>query len=457
MKEKKKKINLVGCLLMGIGCIVGSGIFGTLPEVARDIGPGVIYALAGAAIVVIFRAITRMYTSAALPSSASSFMYATKLMHPYVGAGLSFNAFLQPTMVSLFGVLFATYFQSLFPNLKISATLVSVGLLLVFTCVAWFGNKTSVTASNVMVVLLLLAIALYIFLGLPRVDGDNISFMSIVKPGIALSSISAAIGVLTSSLSGASSVAEIADDVENPGTNVPLALVLCPVIVAVIYIFMAIVTIGVVPYAQVESLSQVAEYFLSPALLKFFIVGGPIAGIVTSLVPVALACVAGLEYAGKTRVLPDIFCRKNKHGVAAFSLFVVSAISIAICATGATFGVIMTIFSFTNTLCELPNTISPIFAYKKYPKTCDHSSVHMNIQLARVLSVITFAICAYLCVQMALTLDMKTVIGILAVYGVGYIYFFFRIKYLKDKEGLDLIEDMKKPYAPWEEKETSYK
>lgn len=457
MNGKKKKINLIGCLLMGTGCIVGSGIFGTLPEVAREIGPGLIYALIGAAVVVILRSISRMYTSAALPTSASTFMYASKLMHPGVGAMISINAFLQPTMVSLFGVLFSVYFQNLFPAIEMNSTLISVGLLVVFTLVAWFGNKTSVTASNVMVILLLGAIALYIILGMPKIDAEHITFLQIVKPGIALSSLSAAIGVLTSSLSGASSVAEIADDVENPGKNVPITLILCPVIVAVVYILMAVVTIGVVPYAEVQSLSQVAEHFLSPALLTFFIVGGPLAGIITSLVPVALACVAAMSYSAKTKFLPEVFCRENRHGVPVLSLLVVSAIAIGICATGATFGVIMTVFSFTNTLGELPNTLSPIFAYRKYPKSCQHSSVPMGKNLAAVLAVITFLICAYLCVQMALTLDKMAVAGILSVYLAGYLYFFLRTRYLRNRRDIDLIAEMGKAYQPWQDKEASYR
>lgn len=130
-------------------------------------------------------------------------------------------------------------------------------------------------------------------------------------------------------------------------------------------------------------------------------------------------------------------------------------IAIAICATGATFGVVMTIFSFCNTLAELPNTLSPMFAYKKYPKCCDNSSVHMNRKVAYVLSVLTFIVCAYLCVQMAATLSGGAVAGILAVFVVGYVYFFFRVKYLKGK-GVDLIAEMKAPYRPWEDKEKSY-
>ena len=234
----------------------------------------------------------------------------------------------------------------------------------------------------------------------------------------------------------------------------PLALVLCPAIVAVIYILMAVVTIGVIPAAEVTSLSDVAAQFMSPALLTFFIVGGPICGIITSLIPVALACVALVETSAKNKVFPEVLAKQNKYGVAYWSLFIVMGIAIAICATGATFGVVMTI-SFCNTLAELPNTLSPMFAYKKYPKCCDNSSVHMNRKVAYVLSVLTFIVCAYLCVQMAATLSGGAVAGILAVFVVGYVYFFFRVKYLKGK-GVDLIAEMKAPYQPWEDKEKSY-
>lgn len=452
---EKKKIGLIGAILMGIGCIVGSGIFGTLPTVANEYGAGVVWALVGAAFVVVLRALAMTYTSAALPISGAQFMWASKLMHPFAGAFISFSTLLMPTMVSLFGVLFAMYVQPLFPNATINATVVAVALLVVFTIVAWFGNKTVINTGNVMVILLLVAIALYVFLGLPNIDTNNVTFGQIIRPGVGISSLAAAVGVLTSSLSGASSVAQVADDVKNPGRNVPLALVLCPVVVAVIYILMAVVTIGVVPAAEVTSLSDVANHFMSPALLTFFIVGGPLCGIVTSLIPVALACVALIESSAHNKVFPEILAKKNKHGVAYWSLFIVMAIAIAICATGATFGVVMTIFSFCNTLSELPNTLSPIFAHRKYPKCCDHSSFNIHKNVAFVLSILTFVICAYLCIEMALTLNLGAVLGILAVFVVGYIYFFFRVKYLKNK-GVDLIAELKTPYQPWEDKENSY-
>ena len=454
MKEKKK-IGLTGCILMGIGCIVGSGIFGSLPEIISTTGGGIVYALILAAIVIILRSITRMYTIAALPTSASTFMHATKLMHPYVGALISVNAFLQPTMVALFGVLFATYFQELFPGCPLSSTTVSVCLLAAFAVLAWFGNKSTISVGNIIVIILLAAIAVYIVCGLPHLNPENISFMSVIKPGISVSAVSAAAGVLTSSLSGASSCAELADDVKNPGRNVPITLIVCPVLVCLTYILMAVVTLGVVPYANLESLAQVARHFLSPELMIFFIVGGPIAGIITSLIPVALACVAVFDFSSRNRIYPEVLSKKNKYGVPYWSLLIVSAISIGICATGATFGVVMTVFSLTNTIGELPNTISPIFAYKKYPKSCDNSSVRMSSKVATALSVITFLICIYLCVEMVKTLGIQEIALTAAVYLLGYVYFCVRVRYLRQKENYDLIGELKKPYERWMEREKS--
>ena len=221
---EKKKIGLIGALLMGIGCIVGSGIFDSLPTVANEYGSGVVWALVGAAFVVVLRALSMAYTAAALPVSGAQLMWDVKLIHPLLAPFISFSTLLTPTMVSLFGVLFAMYVQPLFPNAEINSTLAAVGLLVVFTVVAWFGNRTAINAGNIMVALLLIAIFLYIVLGIPNIDAANVTFGQIIKPGVTLSSLAAAVGVLTSSLSGASSVVQVADDVKNPGRTVPLAL-----------------------------------------------------------------------------------------------------------------------------------------------------------------------------------------------------------------------------------------
>ena len=94
--------------------------------------------------------------------------------------------------------------------------------------------------------------------------------------------------MLASSLSGGSAVSQIADDVKNPNRNIPLALLLSPTIVAFIYIGMGVVTIGCMPAGELTTLSEVGKTFLPSGLLTFFIVGGPLFGVLTSMVPVII-------------------------------------------------------------------------------------------------------------------------------------------------------------------------
>ena len=71
------------------------------------------------------------------------------------------------------------------------------------------------------------------------------------------------------------------------------------------------------------------------------------------------------------------------------------------------------------------------------------------------MSVITFLICIYLCVEMVKTLGIQEIALTAAVYLLGYVYFFVRVRYLRQKENYDLIGELKKPYERWMEREKS--
>lgn len=256
-----KKIGLIGCIATGIGCIIGSGIFGSPPTVINDIGPGVILALVGAVIYTLAKMIPNVYVSSVIPTSGSFFVAPTKLAHPALGMFMAAQNLLQPVLVSVFAVLFADYFVVLFPALAGQETLVSIAILIVYAILAYLGNHTFASINSIMVGVLLVAMAVYIFVGLPNIVAESLKLTDMFGAGLKVTTLGSAIAVLSSSLSGGASVAQIADDVKNPRRNIPLALILAPTLVALIYILMAIVTIGVVPNAQIATLADVGEKF----------------------------------------------------------------------------------------------------------------------------------------------------------------------------------------------------
>ena len=140
--ESMKKIGLLGCIATGIGAIIGSGIFGSLPAVINDIGPGVIAALAATIIYTLAKMIPTVYVSSVIPASGSFFLGPTKLVHPFMGIYMAAQNLLQPVLISVFAVLFSDYFVALFPALDGKQTMVSIAILIVYSGIAWMGNHT---------------------------------------------------------------------------------------------------------------------------------------------------------------------------------------------------------------------------------------------------------------------------------------------------------------------------
>lgn len=447
-----KKIGLVGCIATGVGAIIGSGIFGSLPEVINSVGAGAIGALVVAVIYIIATLIPSMFASSVIPATGSFFLYQAKLVHPAAGLFMAIQNLLFPVLVSVFAVLFADYFVALFPSMDGKQTMICVVILLIYMGIAWFGNHTFVSVNNIMVALLMIAIGLYVFIGIPNMRPGQLVMGDILNPGVKLTTFSAAVGILSSSLSGASAISQVAGDIKNPRRNLPIAMISAPILVCVIYILMAVVSLGAMEGNQMTTLSDVANQFMSPTLVTFFIVGGPLCGVLTSMVPQIMLSVASVEAAADAGVYPEFLCKRNKHNVPIGILIYVMAFAIICSVTGAGFGVLMTVFSFVNTLSNLMMALVPFFLYKKYPYACSHAGIRMNKTFVYVISVFAAIVSGYLSVTMLSTLG-KTVwmlIGIGAVAAV--VYFFLRIKYMKNR-GHDLIEELKQPYDEWEARE----
>ena len=170
------------------------------------------------------------------------------------------------------------------------------------------------------------------------------------------------------------------------------------------------------------------------------------------MVPVILLTVAQIEAAADNEVFPTFLAKRNKYNVSYYILFFTMAFAIIVSATGATFGVLMTVFSFVNTLSDLPIALIPFFIYKRYPHACEHAGLKINRGLAYFAAIFSFVVSIYLAYQMLLTLDkiIWALIGGATVAAI--IYFIIRINYMK-KNGRDLIADLKAPYPEWEARE----
>lgn len=68
--------------------------------------------------------------------------------------------------------------------------------------------------------------------------------------------------------------------------------------------------------------------------------------------------------------------------------------AIVITSTGATFGVLMTLFSFANCLGDIVLCIIPFFLRKKYPHACRHAGFTMPLWVLYAMSVFAIVVAA---------------------------------------------------------------
>ena len=148
-----KKIGLWGSVLMAIGCIIGSGLFGSFPTGIALCGTGLVWALVIALIRQFVMFIPNVASGNVLPAPSANYMRAAKLIGPINGFLQTINGVLNITTVSLLATVFALYAGSLAPD--VDARVFSIGSILAFTVVSSFGSKATEKFQNIIVVILI--------------------------------------------------------------------------------------------------------------------------------------------------------------------------------------------------------------------------------------------------------------------------------------------------------------
>lgn len=156
------------------------------------------------------------------------------------------------------------------------------------------------------------------------------------------------------------------------------------------------------------------------------------------------------------RILPKIFLKRNRHGVCYVAHLFSCAVAFFIVLLNISIDTAFAAFSLFDLICGIVLFIPPFVMEKKYPKCVAHAPFQMPKALSLFIGILGILVTIYLCVESAKELGVKMWIVFFAIIFICYAYFVARIVYLKKKENFDLLAEVRKPYAPWEEKEASF-
>lgn len=454
-KQNSKKMGLWSSVLMGIGSIIGASVFATTPIAAKIIGGnGVVLGFVFAAVFVFLKTLPEMIMISALPANGASYMHLTRLVHPVAGTIHAFNQLVIGTMkVATLALTFSTYFKMLIPSWN--PVVVAVAVTVVFTIISTYGIAVSAWVQNISVLILLVAMGVYVFGGFGALQ---VPFSEVISTTFELGKMWAAMGIMHGSLIGANALMYAADEIEEPGRTIPLAFIISTVFTAILYAAIAFVTVSVQPnvYA-IDNLATVAGEFLSPAMLTFFVAGGALLAVITSINAVILMFSRSHFAAGRDALFPDALMKINKHGVPGVSIWVNSGIAIIAMIAQLNLEDVINITSIPGLLLSPVIFASIFFIPKHYPNAYKAAWMRfphwLNCTIVVVASILSFLLGWYVLKQMA----PKNWIIMIVFYVAAAIYTFFRNKYVIKTKGKSIFQIMAAPYTPWDKIEEEAK
>ena len=253
--ELKRTLNLFDAISIGIGAIVGAGIFVVVGIAIGYAGPAIVISMIIAAIVASFTALSFAELGSAIPKQGGVYAFAYEIVSPSAGFIVGYLwLFAQTVAGAAISLGFAGYFVAMFPFLPLKA--VAVLIVSALTALNLVGIKQSAMVNNALVLTKIAIICLFIALGLPRMSLANYSpfapngFFGILQGA----------GFIFFAFLGFGRIAMLGEEVRNPNRTLPLSILLSFATSAVIYVLAGLTTAGLQDYRLLaQSNSPIAD------------------------------------------------------------------------------------------------------------------------------------------------------------------------------------------------------
>ena len=302
------KIGLKEAVAIGIGGMIGGGIFAVLGLAAEYSGYGTPFAFLLAGLAALLTSYSYAKFSVVIPSEGGTveFIAAAFRNGLFVGAVNLLLLLSYVVMLSLYSHAFGAYLAALFgwgfwPAGQIFATLV----LLFFAWLNLRGAKTVGHTEDIIVGIKLFILLLFSIIGLYGVHWERFTQVS-----ADLGSIIAGGFLIFLAYEGFELIANTARDIEDPLRNIPRAYYISVLAVIIIYVLVAVVALG---HMSPEQLVKAKDYALAEAARPFLGNAGFVLIALAALLSTASAInatvygSARIAYSlAKDGVLPDI-------------------------------------------------------------------------------------------------------------------------------------------------------
>ena len=285
----KRTLNLLDATSVGIGAIIGAGIFVVLGIAIGYAGPAIIISIIIAGIVASFTAFSFAELGSAIPKEGGAYQFAFELISPFAGFVVGcLWLFAQIVAGAAISLGFASYFVAIFPVFSIKTVAVVAALIL--TGLNLIGIKQSTTVNNILVIIKIAILCSFIGFGIFQIHPQNLSQFS---PNGSFGILQGA-GFIFFAYLGFGRIAALGEEVKNPERNMPLSILIALTASIVIYVLTAFTATGLQDYQILaQSGSPLTE--AAKATGNFTLVAAVSLGALIATVSVLLTNLIGLS------------------------------------------------------------------------------------------------------------------------------------------------------------------
>ena len=263
-----------GLTMLGIGCIVGTGIFVLTGIAAANFsGPALVISFVIAALACGCAALCYSEFAAMIPVAGSAYTYGYVALGEFWAWVIGWDLILEYTLaLSAVSIGWSGYFGNILTNLGLALpkefitapeeggliNLPAMAIIWIITLINMKGITQSSLVNDIIVFIKLAVVGLFIALGVSHVDPANWTpFMPYGWSGVFTGA-----SVIFFAYIGFDAVSTAAEEVKNPQKDLPRGIILSLVICTVLYIAVSAILTGMVPYLQFKTTAAPVAYAL---------------------------------------------------------------------------------------------------------------------------------------------------------------------------------------------------
>jgi len=243
-EDLERSLGLYSAVTLSMGAMIGGGIF-VLPAIGYKLtGPGIILAYLLAGLVVLPNALSKAEMATAIPDDGGTYLYIDRALGPMLGTVAGLGAWFSLVFKSAFALTGLGAYLLLLVEIPGGVTkLVALLLGAVLILLNIAGTEQSGTVQGVLVGLVVVMLGVYVL------DGAQLAAASQYSPALThgAGGLVTATAYVFVSYAGIGEVASLAEEIKEPGRNLPRAMLLSIGAMMLIYTAVVCIVVGIVP------------------------------------------------------------------------------------------------------------------------------------------------------------------------------------------------------------------